>query len=233
MPEPRRTDNLALIFQEVVTAITRLRANRQSVADAESFRSNALAALRTAEQQSRAAGYTGEAFQTALLAVVGFLDESILNSRNPAFVNWPRKPLSDELFGHHMTGDIFFENIDRLLAQTDSTMLADVLEVYYLCLLLGYGGRYSGSRGELRSVREAVGEKIERIRGGYPPFSPDWAPQQQGTIRSARDPWTRTLALSAVLCLLLAIALFIGFKASLGEGASKLDAVAAVITERP
>src|SRR4051812_23655110 len=120
MPEPRTTDssgNLALIFQEVLTAITRLRANRQSVADAESFRSNALSALRAAEQQSRAAGYSTEAFQTGLLAVVGFLDESILNSRNPTFADWPRRPLSDELFGHHMTGEFFFENTDRLLKQ--------------------------------------------------------------------------------------------------------------------
>ena len=33
-----RTENLALHFQEVLTAIVRLRANRQAVSDAESFR---------------------------------------------------------------------------------------------------------------------------------------------------------------------------------------------------
>lgn len=233
MPEQRTADNLALIFQEILTAIVRLRANRQSVADAESFRSNALMALRTAEQQSRTAGYSGEAFKGALLAVVGFLDETILNCRNPVFADWPRKPLSDELFGHHRTGEFFFDNVDRLLADPDSPMLADVLEVYQLCLLLGFGGRLSGSRGELRSLCEAVAQKIRRIRGDDPILCPDWAPRAQGPIRSGRDLWSRSLALAAILCLLVTLGLFVGFKTSLGAGISKLNSIADTIAGTP
>jgi hypothetical protein len=37
-PQQRRTENLALAFQEVLTAVVRLRSGRQEVSDAELFR---------------------------------------------------------------------------------------------------------------------------------------------------------------------------------------------------
>ena len=92
--------------------------------------------------------------------MVAFLDESILNSRNPLFADWPRKPLQEELFGTHMAGEVFFQNLQKLLGRTDSHELADLLEVYYLCLLLGFGGRYSmGNKGDLRAIMDAVARK--------------------------------------------------------------------------
>src|SRR4051794_39583928 len=96
----RRRENLALCFQEVLTAIVRLRSNRQKISDASSFRQQILDALRTAAQDARnRSGYTSEDVKIGSFAVVGFLDESILNSRNPLFSEWPRKPLQEELFG--------------------------------------------------------------------------------------------------------------------------------------
>ena len=52
----RRGWNLALAFQEVFTAIVRLRYNRQAVSDAESFRAQMKQALRVAEQEARSRG---------------------------------------------------------------------------------------------------------------------------------------------------------------------------------
>ena len=51
-PNMRRPENLALIFQEVLTAIERLRANRQGVTDANAFRHHTLEALRNAANQA-------------------------------------------------------------------------------------------------------------------------------------------------------------------------------------
>jgi type VI secretion system protein ImpK len=89
----RRSENLALVLQEVLTAIVRLRANRQAVSDAGSFRIHMREALKSADQEARRLGYSGETMQLAIFAVVAFLDESILNSRNPLFADWPRKPM--------------------------------------------------------------------------------------------------------------------------------------------
>jgi len=62
-------------------------------------------------------------------------------------------PLAGRTFRHHVAGEVFFRNLQDLLGKTDSPDLADLLEVYHLCLLLGFAGRYSlGGRGELRAV---------------------------------------------------------------------------------
>ncbi len=75
-----RTDNLALIFQEVLTAIVRLRSNRQELSDAESFRFYMREAIKSAIQEARAhGGYNADDIKMATLALTGFLDESVLN----------------------------------------------------------------------------------------------------------------------------------------------------------
>ncbi|MGA2434312.1 MAG: DotU family type IV/VI secretion system protein [Bryobacteraceae bacterium] len=224
----RRLDNLALAFQETLTAIARLRANRQVVTDAEQFRAQMREALRAADQEARNRGYTAEQIKLAVFAAVAFLDESILNLQQPIFAQWPRKPLQEELFGIHVAGEIFFTNVERLLGERDSHEIADVLEVYELCLLLGFRGRYGmGGQAELRSVIEAVSEKLRRIRGDSPDLSPAWA-IPPGTVRIMKsDPWVKRLGITAIACFVLLLLLFGVFKLSLGSGASDLRAIPA------
>jgi|SRR5581483_2119676 len=215
----RRSENLALFFQEVLTAIERLRANRQSVADAQAFRQHNREALRTAANQAAAAGYPPEDVKSATFAAVAFLDESVLNSQNPAFTDWLRKPLQEELFGTHVAGEVFYQNLQQLLVRTDSADLADVLEVYYLCLLLGFGGRYGGGhRGELKQVMDATADKIRRIRGRSGPLAPAaMLPEERVSI--GKDPWVSRLGWAAAIAAGLAVVLFVLFKLILGSGA--------------
>ena len=163
--DTRRPENLALLFQNVLTAVVRLRANRQGVTDADAFRHHTREALKTAASQALAAGYTADDTRHATFAAVAFLDESVLNSQNPIFVEWLRKPLQAELFGTHTAGEEFFVSLQQLLGRGDSADLADLIEIHYLCLLLGFNGRYSaGNRGELAQIMNLTGEKIRRIR---------------------------------------------------------------------
>ena len=165
-PELRRSENLALIFQEVLTAIERLRANRQGVADPQAFRHHTREALKTAANRALATGYANEDVKFATFVAIAFLDESVLNSRNPVFAEWLRKPMQEELFGTHNAGEVVFQNLQQILGRTDSHDLADVLEVHHLCLLLGFCGRYSaGNRGELSQVVKIISDRIRRIRG--------------------------------------------------------------------
>ncbi len=222
MPQ-QRSENLALIYQELFTVIVRVRSNRQAAHDAESFRANMRAALKSAEQASLARGYNPQDTRLASFAVVALLDESILNSRNPIFADWARKPLQEELFGGHVAGEIFFQSLDRLLGGKDSSELADLLEVYALCLLLGYRGRYGISGPEaLRGYKDAATEKIRRIRGPIGPFSAAWANVLQAAPVRHRDPWVRRLVYAAVATAILAVALFVGFKLSLHSGAADI-----------
>ena len=227
-PTAPRTDNLALIFQEVLTAIVWLRSNRQELSDAESFRYSIREAIKAAIQEARNhGGYNAEDIKMATLALVGFLDESVLNLRNPMFADWPRKPLQEELFGIHMAGEIFFRNLEQLMGRPDSADLADLLEVHYLCLLLGYGGRYSiGGKGELQGITTATGDRIKRIRGAsYDPFMQ--LLDEPEVVKATEDPWVKKLLIVAAACFVLVLALFLTFKIVLGSSAHEVSVTAA------
>ena len=219
----RRTENLALIFQEVLTAIERLRGNRQGVTDANAFRHHTREALRTAAAQAMTAGYAADDVKYATFAAVAFLDESVLNSQNPIFTDWLRKPLQEELFGTHIAGETFFQNLQQILGRPDSQDLADLLEVHYLCMLLGFGGRYSaGNRGELTQILQVTAEKIRRIRGQFGALSPGWMPPPGEGVKAGSDPAVRKLAIAAAVCAALMIVLFVAYKLTLSSGASNL-----------
>jgi type VI secretion system protein ImpK len=223
MQPGRQYDNLALVFQEALTAIERIRAGREKVADAESFRAEMRQQFVQTNEEGRARGYSREDLRLAMFAVIALLDESILNSRNPIFADWPRRPLQQEVFGGHQAGEIFFQNIDGMLAQPDSTVLADILEVYLLCILLGYGGKYSVlGKGELRAVSDSMAERIRRIRG-VSALSPSWAPQGGVSAAVRGDPWLRRLIVAAAACIVLALLLFVTFKITLSSGVSGLQ----------
>jgi type VI secretion system protein ImpK len=224
MPAPAagRT-NLALIYQEILTAITRFRSHRQAVSDAASFRSQIKSAIAAAEAEATRRGYAADDVRLATFAVVAFLDESILNSNNALFADWPRMPLQEELFGVHQAGEMFFNCIDRLMAKSDSPLSADVLEIYDLCLWLGYRGRYSMSgQDAARSVASTVWEKLQHLRGGPRPLAPNWAPPKDIVQQKSSDPWVQALLLGTVGALLFAILFFVGFKYVLISGAAGL-----------
>ena len=220
----RRHENLALVFQEILVGSERLRSGRQTVTDPAVFRQQVIDALKIADQQARNQGYNSEDIKLAIFAVVAFVDESVLNLRLPVFADWPRRPLQEELFGHHIAGEIFFKNLQELLGKNDSQDLADLLEVYLMCLLLGFAGRYSlGDRGELRAITNATEEKIRRIRGGIAMLSPAWELPPEAPQKSGADPLVKKIGIAAAACLALALILFVAYKLMLGSGLSSLN----------
>jgi type VI secretion system protein ImpK len=230
-PQPRRRENLAFVFQELLTVGERLRANRQQVNDAASFRAQLWAGVKLADDEARRRGYSADDIELAIFAVVAFLDESILNLRLPVFADWPRQPMQEERYGHHIAGEIFFENLKKILGRTDSQDLADLLEMYHLCLLLGFAGKYSlGGRGDLRTIAMQTGEKIQRIRQTGPEFSPYWRLPGDGPPRvSSGDPWVKRLGIAAACSFVLMVTLLVVFYALLGSGVESLQAIAGPI----
>ena len=224
----RRGWNLALGFQEVFTAVVRLRYNRQAVQDPEAFRAQVRQGLRIAEQEARSRGCNPEDVRQVIFAVVAFLDESVLSSGNPVFANWPRLPLQAELFGHQLAGEVFFQELQKTLNRSDSYETADLLEVYYLCMLLGFKGRYAAG-GDLRSIMAAVHEKIRRIRGPLGPLSPRGAIPADAVRLVQTDRWSRLLGRIALVTAGLVLLSFIAYKFVLMSGASSLSALVAEI----
>ena len=219
---PARVNSLAVSFQEALTAILRVRFQRQQVQDSESFRAQMRRALQAAMQESRAMGYSSEIVQMGVFAAVAYLDESVLNLQSPVFADWARRPLQEELFGGHMAGETFFLNLRNLLGQQDSPEAADTLELYCLCLLMGYRGRYAlGDTGELHALLRQAREKIQRVRGQSQMIPPSPAPEVKPA--RAKDSWSRALLVTACVLAGLTVLAFGGFELTLGSGVSQIQ----------
>jgi len=170
-----RRGRLALSLQEPLTTIARLRSNKQVATDSESFRTRITQVLSSAEQSARELGYQTDDVRYALFAVIAFLDETVLNSGQQMFADWPRRTLQQEVFGVHIAGEQFFQYLQQLLERQDSPDLADVLEVFELCLLMGFKGRYSATQGgDLQHYINGLAQKIGRIGRHRGESSPCW-----------------------------------------------------------
>lgn len=107
------------------------------------------AAVDRAKAAALAAGYRPEQVDSAVFAVVAWLDEIV--ARNPAY--WASgTPLQVAIFNTNNAGNEFFHQFGALKASDD-----EVREVYYHALLCGFVGQYyfeTGENGELGKLKE-------------------------------------------------------------------------------
>lgn len=242
MQEARpQTQNLASCYENAFTMIVRLVSlQRQPSANAQDFRTSIRAALRAAMEQAKSLGYSSDANQLAFFAAVALLDESVLKLQNPAFAEWAQRPLQEEMFGHNRAGELFFDHLGALLTRPDSPENADCLEIYCLCMLLGFKGKYalassinfgsghqpgsnwgaSRTGAEIKSLIAQCRAKIDRVRGqaSFLPALPI------PPIRRARptDPWSRGLAIAAAALFVILLLAFGGAWYLLASGAARL-----------
>lgn len=211
---------LALHMQELFTVVARIRADRQVADDVEAFRAHVKRLMARADREAREAGYADETVRYAVYALIALLDESVLNSPRELFSAWAGRPLQEEVFGDHMAGETFYAYLDALLEGPADPERADLLEVYLLCLLLGFRGRYgSADSGERAQRTRRAREIIDRVRGGRGPMAPRWAvPEDEAAPPRLSDPWVPRLAVVALACVLLGGALWLAFRALLAGG---------------
>lgn len=161
-----RADSLAQLYEGVFTAIVRLQSGKQHIEDPKVFRTRILDAFSEIARSATKRGFQAEDVQETKFALMAFLDEAILTSQQAARAQWAQKTLMDEVFNTRSAGELFFEHLERLRSHRDSPELAQVLEVYYLCLLLGYEGKYAvGSKADLHLLMDALRERLDGALG--------------------------------------------------------------------
>jgi type VI secretion system protein ImpK len=107
-----------------------------------------------------------EQIESIKFALVAFIDETVLSPSNdfPLRKEWEHLPLQLEYFKEHLAGVKFFERLDNLLTQPEMEG-ADVVEVYYLCLLLGFKGKYNVYLLE-EQLKSVIANAAEYLRRG-------------------------------------------------------------------
>lgn len=219
-----RRESLANLYQGFFTGIVRIQARRQQLGEPEVFRTRMKTALKDVRREAAAIGYPPEDVDDTELAVVAFLDEVILTSDDPARHVWAKKTLNVEMFGEAVAGEIFFERLESFRKRPDSRRLSDLLEVYLLCLLLGFEGRYAGTRGEIHAISTRLRSRIDAIRQPDGRLTPEAVPPLEKRPLALNfvqsTPQWKLLALAGAAA---AIIVFLLLKLSLWWGVQTLE----------
>jgi type VI secretion system protein ImpK len=115
-------------------------------------------------RRCREVGIPEEDFTEAKYAIAAFIDEQVLRADWQGRNQWLARPLQFIYFNENTAGEGFFAHMSALQNQNQQHR-AHVLEIYYLCMALGFQGQYavSGGEGELARLLDHVGGDVSRV----------------------------------------------------------------------
>ncbi len=174
----------------------------QSVKD---LQERLVAELGAFQNRSLQQGYSEEQVRTASYLICSLIDETVLNTPWGSESFWGHDTLLVKFHREAIGGEEFFPIVDRLMRRPSENL--DLLELAYMCLSLGFEGKYrllpKGERA-LEELRLEIYTEIQRLRGESGlSLSVNW----QG-LRDLRSPLTRYVPMwvlwaAAALVLLL------------------------------
>ena len=202
--------------------------NSVSQPDAAHLRDQVIAQVRQFESHAQAAGVAAQTVTAARYVLCSTLDESVMNTPWGQQSGWAAKTLLVIFHGESYGGEKFFVILDRLCA--DFSRHIDLIELMYICLTLGFGGRYqieADGRAKLADIQEDL---YRRLKGQRAPAAEELAPHWKG-IEDRRNPLVRYVPLWVIVaagaCLLLGA--FLYFYTRLNELSSPVSAQVAQI----
>lgn len=173
--------------------------------------------IKAFERRTRLAGVEHYEVQTARYLLCTVVDEAVLTSEWGKHSDWPSRSLLSHFHNETSGGEKFFLLAERVLKRPLRHL--HMLELMYLCLALGFQGKYAmganGGSAELEDVRDELYRHIRRLRGDAPlELSPQW----QG-LRHVQGPTQRSAPswLVALLTLISLGAVYSGFAWVLSE----------------
>lgn len=155
------------------------------------LRESARSALQRLEQNVKKAGVDYDNFQHAKYALVAFLDETCGTVRWSNAEAWKRNPMQFELYQHYDAGEQFFERLAFL--RKDIGKYLEALEVYYLCLTLGFKGKYQlVGREQLLQLQDQLHREVKSVVHHHTgKLAPEGYPREQimETVQKEIPTW--------------------------------------------
>jgi type VI secretion system protein ImpK len=193
-------------------------------ADVESVRRQCIQEVRAFEDRMRQANVPSEDVLAARYALCTAIDEAVLNTPWGAQSGWAAQSLLVTFHREAQGGEKFFQILDRLL--TEPQRYLGVLELYYVCLAVGFEGRYRlDERGaqRLADIRRDLYQRIEKARGGFEPgLSPHWK-----GVEDRRNAVVRLIPLwvVAAACVVVLVGAYIWLNTRLSSEAAPVNAM--------
>ena len=163
----RQRDRLIRAAEPVLQAVLLLvRADAGFDPTIGEFRNTVRRALEEFRAQARRAGAGQEEIEAAEYALVAFTDEMVVRSNWSEKDAWLRDPLEKEVFGTAIAGEEFFARLGGL-----GDAMRPVLALYYLCLILGFEGKYQRTNPK---NHQGLIEVIDALGSRLGVTAPDW-----------------------------------------------------------
>ena len=156
----------------------------------------------------------------ARYALVALLDEAALRDDGALREYWLPRLLQTRFFEENQAGDGFYERLAKLRAEGKRTA---VLRVFYVCLLLGFRGKYDlrGSELELLEVQESVRSELQRAKAI--PADVLLSPHGRRPYERIADVGRNRLVLTlAAISACIAVVSYAGMRFSLAQQTTRL-----------
>jgi type VI secretion system protein ImpK len=158
------------VCSDVLSLILQLRSSRDLPAP-DILQRRVLGLFDTMMQNGREARIPEQDMIDAKFALAAFADEVIYHSTWPGKTQWLSNPLQFQFFQLNTAGDTFFTYLDNLHGQRGR---AHVAQIYFLCLALGFQGKYRLRHQEgLTAVIEGLGNYVALSEGGGAVLAPN------------------------------------------------------------
>lgn len=171
--------------------------NKYAPADAEHFTLQVRRLLDGFERNARRLNVSSEDVYAAKYAFCAALDESILSSGLAIREVWERAPLQLILFGDQLAGENFYKELEQVRHRGHASI--QTLEVFYMCLLSGFQGKYALEGEEkLNYLIATLDKEIAHLKGKRAKFAPHWkSPDNiKHMMRAEASMWTIGAALA-------------------------------------
>lgn len=198
MTESTSKNDLITFAGPIFDLILRLKSG--IVAPSNDLRPKIAGMLQDFERRAERYRFNHKIIQVSKFALAAFVDETVLTNNFPLRNDWEKNPLQLELFGEQLAGNKFFDRLESMLRQIDTT--ADAVEVYYFCMLLGFKGRYAVYEQEklLATMQETANALVKAGKIKATELSPHWLANDQPTPPEKRGMpvWAKLAAFGLV-----------------------------------
>ena len=198
MSEKANPNDLIAFAGPVFDLILRLKAG--IVAPSNDLRPKIAAMLTDFENRAERYRFSSKITQVSKFALAAFVDETVLSSNFNLKDEWEKNPLQLEYFGESLAGNKFFEKLAAMIKQVDVT--ADAVEIYYVCMLLGFKGRYGVYEKErlLQIMQETANALVKAGKIRHVELSPHWLANDQPEPPKPRKmpTWAKITALGGL-----------------------------------
>lgn len=145
--------------------------NRYTPGDAEQFRTQVRRLLDNFERSARLLHASPDDIHAAKYAFCAAVDETILSSSMSIRDAWECAPLQLTLFGDQLAGQNFYVKLKEVRHRGDASVQA--LEVFYMCLLTGFQGKYMlDGKEKLNYLIATLDKEIAHLKGKRAQFAP-------------------------------------------------------------